>query len=380
MAELNEIKPLTGLRGVAALYVVSFHYLDGLTMSNPGKTFLAHGYLAVDLFFVLSGFVMALSYARMFHAGFSLSNYSKFLGRRLARVYPLYLVGTVVALFLVLLGWLPYIRSGSLTITFITNLFMIQAWGIGASLDAPGWSISTEWAAYLLFPLLLVPALYRKAASAWVSGAVALIVLAVLCSIPQSVSHKANADALLNLSDARFALPVWRCLAEFLLGLLAFRIASGAPASFRAGCGWISSALILAALAALAVRRADLFFVLLLPPLIAALSDGVSLPQRILSSEIAQLGGRLSYSIYLVHVLFTGTLGFIHYQVSRLGLPHGQSYGAAVCITLTVLCSWLAHRFIEMPARRWLRKILEPQRATPTAPVKRTESERLLGD
>lgn len=362
MAEANEIKPLTGLRGVAALYVVAFHYLAGLTFSNPGKTFLAHGYLAVDLFFVLSGFVMALSYSRMFRTGFSLATYWKFLARRLARVYPLYLAGTVLALFLILLGWLPYIRSGSLGITFIANLLMIQTWGIGASLDSPGWSISTEWAAYLLFPLLLIPALYRKASYAWLSGAIALAILAVLCGIPVSVAHKASADTMFDLSDPRLALPLWRCLSEFLLGILSFRIASDGIGLFRASRSWISSFLVLTALAALTVPRADLFFVFLLPPLIAVLSDGEHLPQRILSSELAQLGGKLSYSIYLVHVLFIGALGFIHHQVAQLGLPHGQSYGAVVCIALTLLCSWLAHKYVEVPARRWLRKVLETER------------------
>ncbi len=359
MAESREIKPLTGLRGVAALYVVAFHYLDGLTLSSPGKTFLAHGYLAVDLFFVLSGFVMALSYSHMFRTGFSLATYWKFLGRRLARVYPLYLAGTVLALFLILLRWLPNIRTGSLGITFMVNLLMIQAWGIGASLDSPGWSISTEWAAYLLFPLLLIPALYRRPSYAWLSGAIALAILGVLYGIPLSVAHKATADAVFNLSDPRLALPLWRCLSEFLLGILSFRIASDARGLFSASRGWISSLLVLTALAALAVPRADLFFVLLLPPLIAILSAGEHLPQRILSSKVAQVGGRLSYSIYLVHVLFIGALGFIHHQVAQFGLPHGQSYGAVVCIVLTLICSWLAHRYVEVPARRWLRRILK---------------------
>lgn len=364
MAESNELKPLTGLRGVAALYVVAFHYLDGLPLTSPGKTFLAHGYLAVDLFFVLSGFVMALSYARMFSTGFSLSAYRKFLGRRLARVYPLYLAGTVLALFLILLGWLPYIHAGSLGVTFIANLFMVQTWGIGASLDSPGWSISTEWAAYLLFPLLLIPALSRRVSYAWLSGAIALAVLGVLCSIPVSVAHKTSADTVLNLSDARLALPLWRCLSEFLLGILAFRIAS-AKNLFLRSRGWISTLLVLSALATLTVPRADLFFVFLLPPLIAVLSEGEHLPQRILSSEIAQIGGRLSYSIYLIHVLFTDALGFIHHQIYELGLPHGQTYGAAICIVLTFVCAWLAHRHVEVPARRWVRDFLETTRQAP---------------
>ena len=359
MAELQEIKALTGLRGAAALYVVAFHYTDGLSLSNPGKTFLAHGYLAVDLFFVLSGFVMALSYSRMFRTGFTLSTYWKFLGRRIARVYPLYLAGTVLALVLVVIGWLPYLRLAPLGITFVANLFMIQTWGIGASFDSPGWSISTEWAAYLLFPLLLVPALYRKASYAWLSGAIALVILGVLCGIPANVAHKTSAETVLNLSDPRLALPLWRCLSEFLLGILSFRIASGKKQFLPASRGWLSTFLVLASLLVLTVPKADIFFVFLLPLLIAVLSDGQHLPQRHLSSEVAQLAGKLSYSIYLVHVLFTGTLGFVHHRVAELGLPHGQTYGAAVCIVLTLLCAWLAHKHVEVPARRWLRRVFE---------------------
>jgi peptidoglycan/LPS O-acetylase OafA/YrhL len=365
MAESKEIKPLTGLRGVAALYVVAFHYLDGLTLSSPGKTFLAHGYLAVDLFFVLSGFVMALSYARMFRDGFSLSAYRKFLGRRLARVYPLYLAATLIALFLILLGWLPYIRSRSLGITFIANLFMIQAWGVSASLNSPGWSISTEWAAYLLFPLLLVPALNLRARYAWLVGAISLATLGLLCAMPVGVAHKTSADTVLNLSDFQLALPLWRCLSEFLLGILAFRLASRSTNALRASRGWLSIFLVLAALAALTVPRADLFFVFLLPPLIAVLSDGEHLPQRILSSGIAQVGGRLSYSIYLVHVLLIGLVASIHHQIALLGLPHGQSCGAAVCIALTLFFAWLAHKHVEVPARQWIRRTLETGRPAP---------------
>jgi peptidoglycan/LPS O-acetylase OafA/YrhL len=364
MSESSEIKALTGLRGVAALYVVAFHYLDGLSLSNPGTTFLAHGYLAVDLFFVLSGFVMALSYSRMFRTGFSLRTYWKFLGRRIARIYPLYLAGTVLALGLVVVGWLPYLRLAPLSITFVANLFMIQTWGIGASLDSPGWSISTEWAAYLLFPLLLIPALYRKAWYAWLSGAVALVILGVLCGIPVNVAHKTSAETVLNLSDPRLALPLWRCLSEFLLGILSFRIASGTNHLFHSSRGWLSSFLVLASLLVLTVPKADIFFVFLLPLLIAVLSDGQYLPQRVLSSGLAQMGGRLSYSIYLVHVLFTDTLGFIHHRIAELGLPHGQTYGAAMCIMLTFLCAWLAHKHVEVPARRWLRKVLETGQPT----------------
>jgi peptidoglycan/LPS O-acetylase OafA/YrhL len=70
MREHREIRSLTGLRGVAVAYVVVHHFFLGLTFTNPFTTFLAHGYLAVDLFFVLSGFVMTLNYGMDLHQSY----------------------------------------------------------------------------------------------------------------------------------------------------------------------------------------------------------------------------------------------------------------------------------------------------------------------
>jgi peptidoglycan/LPS O-acetylase OafA/YrhL len=92
----SEIRSLTGLRGVAAAYVVLYHMHLFELCSGAAATVLTHGYLAVDLFFVLSGFVMALTYAELFEGGFSAGRYRDFLVRRIARVYPLYVVVTLV--------------------------------------------------------------------------------------------------------------------------------------------------------------------------------------------------------------------------------------------------------------------------------------------
>ena len=151
--QVREIRALTGLRGIAALYVVAFHYLGGLSFSNPMTTLFAHGYLAVDLFLILSGFVMALNYAAAFTADFSFSTYLRFLWRRIARIYPLYIVMTLVSSLFFYFGiykLAPFEKS--LTTVVVLNAGMVQSWGLSSSLDAPAWSITAEWAAYLLFP------------------------------------------------------------------------------------------------------------------------------------------------------------------------------------------------------------------------------------
>ena len=167
MLKRGEIKSLTGLRGVAACWVVLFHYITAFhhaeldqnlsTKSSAGfrlvELFFVHGYLAVDLFFILSGFVMALTYGGAFEAGISSRAYLDFLGKRLGRVYPLYIALTAAV------AVLSYAGIGTVNppspVDLASNVLLIQAWGIADSIDVPAWSISTEFAAYLLFPLLV---------------------------------------------------------------------------------------------------------------------------------------------------------------------------------------------------------------------------------
>ena len=94
----GEIRPLTGLRGIAGCWELVFHLHEEQGLRGYAGAILKHGYLAVDIFFVLSGFVMALSYRHLFEAGFSVRSFAGFLIRRLARVWPLYAAATLAYL------------------------------------------------------------------------------------------------------------------------------------------------------------------------------------------------------------------------------------------------------------------------------------------
>src|ERR1700733_1570645 len=281
MKEHREIRALTGLRGAAAVYVVLHHYFLGLPFSNPSNTFLAHGYLAVDLFFVLSGFVMALNYSHMFHPGWSRTSLLTFLSRRIARVYPLYLAATSCAFLLITMGWLENPSSGSLKSDFILNLAMVQAWGFGPSLDAPGWSISAEWAAYLLFPALLSIAFFRTQLWGWLSAVLCVAMIVVLCIIPSQMAHNTRPLAIMDLHQSYRGFAVWRCLPEFTLGILAARVLGSRTAEWLAANRWIALGLSLSILVLISIPRADLAVVLLFPPLILSLASGTNLPSRV---------------------------------------------------------------------------------------------------
>ena len=98
-----EIRALTGVRGMAACLVAIYHFSPTKDMApGPLHNSVGRGYLWVDLFFVLSGFVIALNYGHLFASGFSRTAFATFLTRRVARIYPLYLAVLVAGL---VWGW-----------------------------------------------------------------------------------------------------------------------------------------------------------------------------------------------------------------------------------------------------------------------------------
>ena len=374
--KVREIRALTGLRGLAALYVVAFHYAGELPFSNPITTLFAHGYLAVDLFLILSGFVMALNYAEAFTIDFSFSTYADFLWRRVARIYPLYILMTIVSSLFFYFGiykLAPFERS--LTTVVVINAGMVQSWGLSASLDAPAWSISAEWAAYLLFPACLVPCLFKGRTTAITTALLCIACLAILCLIPRSwglpaaLGKNYNNAALLDHSEAWMALPLLRCLPEFALGVLTFRLSAASKRLHGFGYppAWV---LLVFILVLLTLPRSDLAVVLIFPLLIISLVVDVDIGHRVLSSDPLEFLGRLSYSIYLVHSLMSGLLIRVHSMLEADGVKHAQTIAAVVSIVAVLPCAYLTYRFVEIPCRLWLNRRLPASRAVAQVALK----------
>ncbi len=361
MALPKEIRPLTGLRGVAALYVMGFHYSIGLGFSSHFATLMSHGYLAVDLFFCLSGFVMALSYGDMFAGNWSSATYFRFIGRRIARVYPLYLVVTVAAFALVVIGWPGTTASSglSLALAFALNLAMVQVWGFTDSFDGAAWSLSAEWAAYLIFPLLLVPALRRRSSIAWLTGILCVSIIVLLPALRTSIGERPSPHALLDIFQPTMGLPVLRCLSEFTLGLIAYRMACTPVGCKLAQSKWAAPIVLLATVAMMTIADIDAAIVMMFIACLVVLSSEKSGPGKWLSSYPFQLAGQLSYSIYLTHLLFNGLVARVHERIHAMGLPHAQTYAAMVGFVLTLSVSFLLYFYVEVPCRRLLRRTFE---------------------
>ena len=344
----GEIRSLTGIRGLAASFVVVYHALHA---SSPlTDLVLGRGYLCVDLFFVLSGYVMALNYAKLFSGdGTTWSNYFSFLGMRFARLYPLYFVTVVVAMMFGVLGIMPLYFVPDLGVALGWNAVMMQAWSFGAgSINLAAWSISTEWSAYLVFPLLVAFIFSGSSAKAWIAAAIAMAGLVVVIALGPSVQDEIEGP--LAVFGTNTPLPVLRCVASFVLGMVVFRLEDGSFGRWLASRN--SHGDVLAALAVVLFfwPQADLLFVAVCALLIAHLAKSDSRASWLLGTEPVYYLGQISYSLYLVHapILFLLRTTFLSW---------GWSWNLANLLTIVVSFALapFAYHYIEVPGRRALR-------------------------
>jgi peptidoglycan/LPS O-acetylase OafA/YrhL len=358
----QENRALTGLRGVAALLVCVHHLvldLGGwppppatLAIETPLRALALRGYLMVDLFFVLSGFVMALAYEGWFAGRPDIETYARFLWRRFARLWPLHA-------FLVLLLLGAQVLDGHVLVWWrmvVANLAMVQAWDLSETLNIPSWSLSTEWGAYVLFPALAWLALRGPPARTLAAAALAMMALVVAARL--GTAHPAGRRGPLDLYDNYSLLPVARCLAGFTLGLVARRAMHLRGLALRlAHPGWAAGAAALFLLG-LAFGLPDWLAYPFLVLLVAALWAGGAGLSRVLAHSVPHHLGEWSYALYLVHV------PLIQLWLA-VGWP-GPPLPAGVALLAAALAAAAAlHRFLEVPARRALRG-LEPNR-TPFA-------------
>lgn len=355
----NEIKSLTGLRGVAAVIVMAYHFCGNDAYLEPFvPSIVKRGYLGVDVFFILSGFVMALSYGALFKSGVASKDYWSFMAKRLARVYPLYAVITFIFVLkyeLNLSGvWVGDFHAADLA----ACLMMIQAWGFGFhSVAGATWSLSTELFAYIVFPLLAWATVFARPIYAVAAAVGSAALLAVIVASGHGVSGSLDVVA----SDS--ILPVLRCLAGFSFGLLSYRVALSAPLrgllSSSAALGGIMICLLLAAYAG----AADLAMFALFPALVVILFHEPMLALRTFGSRFVHHLGVVSYSIYLVHPLFVPVKSrLMPLAVERLGeAAHVLVLASVVLATWGLAC--LFYRWVEVPGRAHFQRIFLRPRA-----------------
>lgn len=376
----GEIKALSGLRIVAAVWVVLFHFRPLLEQAAPGfRSALAPvldcGAQGVDLFFILSGFVLTWNYLDRMGDSFSWRSTLHFLWLRLSRVWPVYLVTMHLAalwiIFTLNVGHVPSEAAGSLTaMNYVRQFLLVQLWFApyfdGTSWDGPAWSISAEWLAYLLFGALVL-VIFRIARATRARG---LFFLAVAASLPPVV---------LLMATGLFYTPwSWlpRIIMQFTAGALVCAAVRKLKPSDRARTGaGIASLLLAAAIVGIlywldanpvptiydSAGLVDVLFV----PLVSTLAIGAGTLPALLSLRPMVYLGHISFSLYMVHELVHTTW---NWMVLQFELQLGSDLaGKAVLLALFAVAiagAALLYHLVEEPTRKWMRSMMKPPHVT----------------
>ena len=353
---VKEIRALTGVRGVAAIIIVLYHFSDVHLYSGGVLQYfkVPHGYIAVDLFFMLSGFVIALVYRDAFVVA-PFANYLEFWIKRVARLYPAYLAIGVLYVVKIALGLSGDTFKQFSVFDIVGNILMLSGWGLHIHpVIGVSWAASAEMGSYVLAPLLIASIVRGNAVFGIVGVALSLAAIRAI-----ELSGLGGSGALDVTSGDSFY-PLLRAIAGFALGQAIFRFSVSVrplPMIFQDA----SVALILLAIGVAAVVSTDdLPIYLLFIPLVAILSYDGRLARLLFANGPIYDVGLISYSLYLLHPLFVS----FAVRASRHFGGTESSYLVAmlVCIAVIWLLSKLSYRFVEMPGRRLIAELLSPRK------------------
>ena len=341
-----DLRPITALRFGAAIWVAVYTFWENL--AGAGSSGLVDkGYLGVELFFVLSGFI--LSHVYLQSAGEKRFSYRSFLWARVARVYPLHIatlvaVGALAAAALFagmsvdgnVLSW-PSLPA---------NLLMVHAWGLApvAGWNHPSWSISAEWFAYLCFPLFaFVFWRLRDRPVAAVIGAAALLA---------ALYYGFERLAGFPLTEATIRWGALRIVPCFALGCALYLVYRKAPLK----APWTVSAVSFGLMVlSAALGLWDGITVLLAGGLILSLASLPNERAGWLASKPAVYLGEISYSVYMVCVPWKLLAVNLAAKVTDAPDKQLQLFVWLAILALLPVVAAVSYHLVEHPARKALR-------------------------
>lgn len=360
---------LDGLRGVAALLVVLFHVFECFDWSPA-----PHGYLAVDFFFVLSGFVIGYAYddrwkpadetkrPRLTMGGFFL--------RRLIRLHPMVVAGAVFgAVCFLLQGSVRWdgtpVGIGWVMLAMLLGMFMLPLYpGAHADvrgngelfpLNGPNWSLFFEYIGNVLYALLL-----RRLPTRWL----AMLTIAMACMLTAVALHDGYLGVGWSMADGGLWTGMVRMLFPYSMGMLMAR--EFRPCKIR-HTFWLCSLVIVAVgclpllwgeMSPLANGLYDALCVVFVFPLLVW-AGASELTTDATTTKVSTILGNLSYPLYAVHYplmyLFYAHIGFHGDLVPISKLADVWHVAIALPVACIVL-GWLFFRYYDLPLRRWLSK------------------------
>ncbi|MDB5677530.1 MAG: acyltransferase [Sphingomonas bacterium] len=351
---------LDGLRGVASLVVIVFHLFEAYADNNPQKQIINHGYLAVDFFFLLSGFVIAYAYddrwGRM--------GQWEFYKRRLVRLQPMVVLGSVIgAALFAFQHWtiFPKVAGSSAWQVLLVMLIGctmiplpksadIRGWDESYPLNGPAWSLFYEYCANVLYAVGL-----RRLSSRGLGLLVALSAIALILLLV--IGGRGDLIGGWSLDAAGLTMGFTRVMFPFFAGVLLMRLGKRIrlPGAF-----WLCSLMLIVALSLPRFGGTERLWinglyeagcVIVLFPLIVAIGAG---EKRIdgPSVRVARFFGDLSYPLYITHYpliyIYTG------WVIDRNVPPaQGALAGLGVFI-VAVAVAYASLKLFDEPVRRWL--------------------------
>lgn len=345
----QNLKPLTAMRFFAAMWVVAYHFTPSLGSGMPAL--IAKGYLGVELFFVLSGFILSHVYMEAFGAG--RFHYLEFLWARMARIYPVHLATLAGLGLLAAAAGAVGLNADNQVIRWSSlpaQLTLTQAWGLGLAggWNHPSWSISAEWFAYLSFPVfafLVWPLRGRP----WLAAALAMALVIVL-----NIGFEAVAG--FPLTKATTAWGALRIVPCFALGCATWLLWRSDVISSRRGAVAGAAASVLAVGVATLTGAPDWLTTILFGALILTLAGLASTGSRLLTAPLWVYLGEVSFAIYMVCIPWQ--LVFGHAAKKLIALP-GDTLPAplwGVLFVGVVPAAMALHHIVERPAREAMRR------------------------
>lgn len=356
---------LDGLRGVASLMVVVFHLFEAWAGGDPEKQIINHGYLAVDFFFLLSGFVIAYAYDERWAAGMSQWDFYK---RRLVRLQPMIIVGGLIgAALLAFQHWSLFPKLDTVTTWQVLGVLLlgfvmipmtpsaeIRGWGEIYPLNGPQWSLFYEYIGNILYAVGL-----RKLSNRWLGVLVLLSAAALIHLLTFGPRGDVIGGWALDASGVRIGLT--RVMFPFFAGILLMRLGK----RIRVKNAFAVSSLLL--IVAMSLPRFgvgdqrwinglyEAACVIVLFPLIVAIGAGEKSAAKEdwgPSVRIARFFGDLSYPLYITHYpliyIYTGWV-----VDKKPPVLEGALVGVGLFVA-AVTVAWACLKLYDEPVRRWL--------------------------
>lgn len=392
------IRQLTGIRFVAAAWVLLYHLQGPLTtvgifsipvFGSLSSDVLRVGRLGVDLFFALSGFILTHTYLQKLGPKLQARATFNFWWLRLARIYP-------VAFVMLNVAGIAVIAQGLVTgdrasrdwlnpIDYIKNLLLIQEWGPNPQRgwNFVAWSLSMEWLAYLIFPLLVLAlfVFHNKLKTMYLG------VLWVLCLVPLLVYGTSRSDAYYTDNWGS----TLRILTEFTAGALTYLfirrfIPEGSVDPRRrvqrlaTTLSWFLPLMVIVGTVILCsvpgfqapvtntspdAEPLPPYFHLFLVPLLIAWIGALALSRqgiaRTLSGDKWVLGGYISYSLYMTHLVW---FGLWRAGMKAVHINSGVIYDVMVLVLIAgaIVIAYAMWKYVEEPAREWMRGLMGNRR------------------